>query len=58
VTVRIHKKLWSRTLTGKYHLEHLGTDGKMILKWILYKRDMTVWAGFIWIRTGSNTEPL
>jgi hypothetical protein len=36
------------------HLEELGLDWKIILKWIFKKWDGKVWAGLIWNRTGTG----
>ena len=37
---------------GKRELKYLGVDGSTILKWIFMKRN-EVWAGLIWLRTGT-----
>jgi hypothetical protein len=36
------------------HSEDLGTDGKVILDWILGKQGGKVWTGFIRLRTGTT----
>jgi hypothetical protein len=33
----IHTKFWSENLKGRYYLEVLGVDGRIILEWILEK---------------------
>jgi len=40
----------------KDHLENLGVDGRIILRWIFRKRDVGAWIGSIWfrIRTGGG----
>jgi hypothetical protein len=39
---------------GKKPLERPGVDGKIILRWILGKWDVTVWTGFGWLRIETN----
>ena len=41
-------------LMERDHLEDLGVDERIILKWI--KWDEEVWNGFIWLRTGTKGE--
>jgi hypothetical protein len=43
-----------KILKGRDHSEDIGTDGKIILKWILGKRDGKMWTGCIWLRTGTS----
>jgi hypothetical protein len=31
-------------------------DGKIILKWISKKLDVSVWTGFIWLRIGTGEK--
>ena len=35
---------------GRNHLENMGVDWRIILKWILKKWDGEAWAGLTWFR--------
>ena len=35
-----------------------GVDGRIILIWIFRKRDVGVWTGLIWLRTGTGVGHL
>jgi hypothetical protein len=39
---------------GRYHLGDLRIDGRILLKLIFKKRDVRVWTGFVWLRTGTS----
>jgi hypothetical protein len=41
-------------MKGMGHAEGLGIDERIILEWILGKWREKVWAGFIWLRIGTN----
>jgi hypothetical protein len=50
-----------RNLVGKCqgnHVEDLGVDGKIILKWILNKYSVVLWTALNWRSIGSNAELL
>ena len=38
---------------NKHHLEDLGLDGNIILRWIFRKWDVGVWTGSNWLRIGT-----
>jgi hypothetical protein len=39
---------------GKNHLEDLGVDGRIILKYIFQKWDGEAWTGLLWLRIGTG----
>jgi hypothetical protein len=38
------------------HMENIGVDGRIIIKWILKKWDRGLWTGFIRLRIGRGDE--
>jgi hypothetical protein len=44
-----------KDVKGRKHLEFIGIDGKIILKWILSKYGGRVWTGFIWLKIGTSS---
>jgi len=43
-----------RKSEGKRPLGRQGTNGKIILQWILEKQDEKLWTAFIWFRTETS----
>ena len=51
-TGEVHTGFWWEDLMERDHLEDLGVDGRIILKWI--KWDEEVQNGFLWLRRGTG----
>jgi len=49
-TGEVHRECWWGDLRKRDHLEDLGIDGRIILKWIFRKWDGEAWAGLLWLR--------
>jgi hypothetical protein len=39
-------------------LKGVGVDGRITLRWILGKKGLGMWIGFIWLRIGTGGEVL
>jgi hypothetical protein len=49
----VQSGFWWGEMRERNHLEHLGVDGRIILKWILSSvtgGGKGVWSGLIWLR--------
>ena len=46
----MYKGFWWGNLRVKDHLRDPGIDGRIILRWILRKRDVGVWTESSWFR--------
>jgi hypothetical protein len=49
----IHTKCCFESPNGKHHLENIGVDGRIILKWFLEKESAKICTGFFWLRIGT-----
>jgi len=52
----MHPKVWSENLKVRGHSEDFGTDGRIIIEWILKKQVGKLWIGFIWLKTDQWQE--
>jgi len=50
----LYTEFWWANLREIDHLEDLGVDGKIILRWIFRKWDVRAWTGSIWLRMGTG----
>jgi hypothetical protein len=50
----MHTIFWLENLMGRYHLEDVGVDERIILEWILGEYGGKVWTGCIWLRIGTS----
>jgi hypothetical protein len=49
---------WWGNVRERDHLENLGVDEKILLRWIFRKWDGRVWIGLIWLRLGAGSRHL
>jgi hypothetical protein len=45
-------RVWVGRPDGKNHLEDLGVDGRIILKWTFKTWDREAWTVLLWLRIG------
>jgi hypothetical protein len=45
---------WWGNLIERDHLEDIGVDGRIILKWSLNNWEWGSWVGLIWLRIGTG----
>jgi hypothetical protein len=53
-TGEVYTGFWWGDRWEVYHLEDLGLDERIILKWVFQERDGEVWAGLIWLRIEAS----
>jgi len=49
-----YTEFWWGNLREKVHLGDPGVYGKIILRWILRKKDVGVWTGSSWLSIGTG----
>jgi len=54
LTGGVQSELWWGDLMERDHLEDLGTDGRVLLKWIVQKWNEEAWTGLIWRKTRTG----
>jgi hypothetical protein len=57
-TGEVHTGSWWGDLRKRGHLEDLGIDGRIILKWIFRKWDGEAWTGLLWLRIVTGVAHL
>jgi len=50
----MHTGFWWGDLRERDHLEEIGLDGRIILKWIFKKWDEEAWTGLFLLRIGTG----
>jgi hypothetical protein len=51
---QVHTEFWWGDLEERVHVEDLGTDGRVILKWIINTLEREEWTGLIWPKMGTG----
>jgi hypothetical protein len=57
-TGQLQTAFWWGDLRERDHLEDLGVDGRVILKWIFDKWVREAWTELSWLRIGTVGGPL
>jgi len=50
----VHTRFWWGNLMERNHLEELGIDSRIILKWVFKKCVGEAWTVLLWLRTGTG----
>jgi len=50
----VRTRFWWGNLRKRDHLGDPGGDGRIILRWMLWKCDMGAWTGLSWFRIGRG----
>ena len=51
---QLHTGFWWEDPRKKVHVQDLGVDGEIILKWIFKRWNEETWTGLLWIRIGTG----
>ena len=54
--IEIRRNVRRKTRKSRDHLEHLGLDWMIILKWVCKKYDATLLAGLMWLRIQTRSN--
>jgi len=54
----VYTGFWWEELMERGHLEGLGLDGRIILKWIFKTWDREAWTGMLWLEIGTDGRRL
>ena len=50
----MHTGSWCGNLKDRDHLESLGIDGRIIIKWLLKKWDREAGTALLWLKIGAG----
>jgi len=53
-TGEVHTRFCKQNLRERGHLQDLGVDEMIIIKWTFKKWDREAWTGLIWLRIGTG----
>jgi hypothetical protein len=52
----VNSGFWLGSLKERGHLEKLGVDVKILLRWIMKSCTRREWTGLIWLRIGKSVR--